>query len=170
MSVVLEVEDIKKIRSVQENLDAEIRRKMDISSEAWKTYMGDLHLIALQQEVREVVNECHDLWKYWKVKPVDKQKIIEESIDVIHFTMLIANKQESPSNLLKKCMEYGAGEGIDDTNRAKLIIEFMYTKDFFRVIEILFNLLNHYGFNRDDIIREYEKKNKINHERIESGY
>lgn len=170
LNAVLEIEQINEMRKMQEELDSDIRGTHNIDIRDWNEHMGNVHLIALQQEVREVTNECHDLWKYWKKKPVNKDAIIEESIDVIHFSMLIANKYNITTDEIQSAMIRGCSQFLEEVGEQKLIIDLLYTKSVIRVIEHLFTLLSYYGFTRDDIISEYENKNKVNYERIKTGY
>lgn len=79
--------------SHQARLDEYIREQKGISDEEW---LGDkffvFHELAYKTEVSEFINECHDVWKYWKSKPVDTNRIVDEFVDVVHFANLIVNK------------------------------------------------------------------------------
>lgn len=83
-------------------LDKHIRHKKDIPDDAW--YENDFyhyaHHLALKNEVNEWINECRDIWKYWKDKPVDRARVIDEFIDIIHFIALIFNKDAIVRNAI----------------------------------------------------------------------
>lgn len=53
-----------KFATKQEELDSMIRKKFGISEDEWKHHLNVQHSIALRVELHELVNECHDLWKY----------------------------------------------------------------------------------------------------------
>ena len=77
----------------QARLDEYIREQKGISDDEW---LGDkffvFHELAYKNEVSEFINECHDVWKYWKSKPVNTNRIVDEFVDVVHFANLIVNK------------------------------------------------------------------------------
>lgn len=171
MKTLLTLADIDYLLTQQEKLDKDIRNKKGISDDEWLG-MDDKHYIALSVEKAEFINECHDLdnWKYWKSKPVDKEKIIDEAIDVIHFVMLIVNKMNVAEDLYEELVSLDgmmSGSQLTDLsikNYLKVVNDLPFT------MYTTLRILDHYGFTTKNIIDQYNRKNKINFERLESGY
>src|SRR5699024_3525740 len=92
MNELLTEQDIRYLLEQQEMLDADIRKKHKIATVDWMANMYAEHDIALRVEVAEFVNACYQSWKYWKSKPMDRDSILDEAVDVIHFIMLHHNK------------------------------------------------------------------------------
>lgn len=172
MKTLLTLADIEYLLTQQEKLDADIRKKKDISDTEWNSIEFDsMHGAALYVEKAELINECHDLWKYWKSKPVDRFKILDEAVDCIHFLMLIANKkEETPESILHRLHD-----GLDFITEnysvdEHLVSGFLRAEGFEINIAIIAVLLDHYGFTTKDIIDQYNRKNRINFERLNSNY
>lgn len=172
MNTLLTKADIEYLLTQQEKLDEDIREKKGIKYKEWHSINFDsMHGAALYVEKAELVNECHDLWKYWKSKPIDKFKILDEAIDCIHFLMLIANKkEETPESILHRLHD-----GLDFITEhyrvdEHLVSGFLRAEGFEINIAIIIVLLDHYGFDSKDIIDAYNRKNEVNFERLRSNY
>lgn len=75
MKTLLTKADIEYLMTQQEKLDEDIRQKKGISFKEWHNIDYDaMYGTALNVEKAEFINECHDIWKYWKSKPVDNKK------------------------------------------------------------------------------------------------
>ena len=94
MNSKLNKEDLVYLLTQQERLDADIRKRFEISLDTWQRGMFRRHDIALRVEVAEFVNEAR-IWKYWKKKPIEREKLVDEAVDILHFVMLILNKDNS---------------------------------------------------------------------------
>lgn len=133
------------------------------------------HKIALNVEIHEFINECFKVWKYWKKKEMDMDKLIDEAIDVIHFCMLQINKNNVD-------LDYTAQDVVDhninrrtlcDRNQVKDVLYRLSTqpnKDVKVILGDILVLLDYYGFTTSDILSAYNKKNKVNFERLNNGY
>lgn len=171
MKTLITAADIEYLLTQQEKLDKNIREKKGISQNEWLD-MDDKHYIALSVEKAEFINECHDLdnWKYWKSKPVDREKIIDEAIDVIHFVMLIVNKMNTAEDLHEELVSLDgmmSGSQLTDLaikNYLKLVNDLPFT------MYTTLRILDHYSFTSKDIIDAYNRKNKINFERMAGNY
>lgn len=150
-----------KVLEMQKKLDEVIYRNAGITRFPIKETK-----IALLVEIGELANEVQD-FKYWKKhKNVDKEKVLEEWADCMHFAASIYNFLE---------------EYIDEKNyriETEIIDIFEETMKFYGygdfdiyIIELLiyygiFNL----GFTEKELFDAYCKKNKKNYERQREGY
>lgn len=168
-------------------LDAFIRNKKGISQSEWQSqiYYHYAHHIALKNEVNEFINECRDLWKYWKDKPVDQDKLIDEFVDIIHFAFLIHNKHIDTNGYVLENDEF---EILRIISQEALLIEQVQmntNEDFYLYmlykLELSENyqhilayaliiIVGHYGYTHQDIKNAYDKKNKENFERQNNGW
>lgn len=156
----------------QDKLDNFIKNKKNISEIEWSIKLDTNHRMALKGEVSEFINEARDLWKYWKDKAPDLDKLIDEAVDVIHFIHLIMNKQSfiSYENAVKSINNeletyQVSGEEVD----LKYFLYDMYFVDTFegilRCYASLLYILSRYHFTLEDIRDAYDSKNKENFQR-----
>lgn len=172
--IELTLEDFKYFSKKQELLDNEIKKQKNISDDEWKHDLDINHTIALKIEIAEFVNECSDIWKYWKDKQPNKERIIDEAIDVLHFVFLKLNK-----------LNFSVKEYYSDYFRLKSLIKNDYDfsvenpvclydlieeQDELNMLVLVMYILSDYNFTREDVINQYNKKNAINFERLENGY
>lgn len=173
MTLTLSKDTIRWLLEMQEKLDASIREKKGISDVEWVSEFGYKHDLALAVEISEFINECHDLWKYWKSKPVNKERILDEAIDVIHFVMLLGNKSEYSVKIKSEVLFHTLEK--DNMYKMKLeevlhsINDTYFYSEYDKLAGVL-RILDHYGFTEQDIIEQYKRKNAINFERLEEGY
>lgn len=162
-------------KTLQKELDESIRAKKGINTEDWNNMESFLimHHIALKNEVNEFINECRDIWKYWKDKAVDRALLIDEFADIIHFVSLIDNKNEETS-LNTKVFDT-AVEEIELQSQNSISLKWLdelerssHINDILSYASLI--LIVHYGFTSDDILEAYKAKNKVNYERQENGY
>ncbi|AGR41486.1 dUTP diphosphatase [Spiroplasma taiwanense] len=131
-------------------------------------------IIALLVEISEFVNEYRS-FKYWSnKKPSERNILLEEYIDALHFILSLGNdlnfnfekfKNQSTLNILN----------IDDwTIEVYLkILEFQKNQDFnsfsilFNVFLVLVDLLN---VSDEELLEIYNNKNEINFKRQNTGY
>lgn len=168
----------------QARLDEYIREQKEISDEEWlDDKFKVFHELAYKNEVSEFINECHDVWKYWKSKPVNTNRIVDEFVDVVHFSNLIVNKLSVN------------GYHISETDELRDIIydlwhetkkhkvephiflhklenpNFDTVKSTLRpVVHGIHFLYEQYGISVEDVIEAYYKKNKENYKRQQNGY
>ncbi|MBT2718296.1 dUTP diphosphatase [Bacillus sp. ISL-57] len=136
-------------------------------------------LAAFTTELGEMVNELPETFKFWANKKNDKQKALVEYVDGIHFILGLA-----------------VDLGIEDIRILNAEVS-VYTKESFleqvlylntipnkistrgpshqkRWVEILMaayiGLGQLIGFEWDEVVEAYHKKNKINHDRQDANY
>lgn len=173
-------------------LDKHIREKKNISDHDWyeSDFYHQAHHLALKNEVNEWINECRDIWKYWKDKPVDRELLIDEFVDIIHFITLIFDKKPivrkaiasndltSLEDDIKNHIHYDSFESNRESERlltaqeALACLDTMERTDDIALILIngLLVMIGHYDFTSDDIKRAYDKKNQVNFERQNHGW
>ncbi|MCR6111599.1 dUTP diphosphatase [Bacillus sp. A301a_S52] len=162
-----------KLFEMQRTLDSYIEAKQGLHEEA----LLERKLLALQVEIAELANETR-CFKFWSTKgPAERDVILEEYVDGIHFILSIG-------------LEYG----YDKTchchypESVKVPKEALVT-DFFNVTDKLLNLRKngsqaafealftsyltigaHLGFTGEDVEEAYMKKNDVNKQRQDQGY
>ena len=168
--MIITVEDIDYLKGQQELLDSEIRKSKGIDDKTWEDMTFE-HMTALAVEVGEFVNETK-VFKYWSEKPVNENNLLDEAVDVIHFVMLMANKLGLPSERLE--INEGDFVELDEDFQAKGVayqllggvLSEPLSNTFFRVLL----LVDYLGYTWEEVLDQYDLKNRINFERLENGY
>lgn len=152
---------------MQKVLDQHISEEHGIASET----MLHEKILALQVELGELANETR-CFKFWSKKPPSqKEVILEEYSDGLHFLLSIGNDfsftdyEYYPSELKNTLTTMFVGLNsitslLSTKNRT------IYDLAFTQYIDLGYAL----GFSWDEVEQAYIAKNKINHERQESGY
>lgn len=130
-----------------------------------------LRIIALIVELSEFMNEI-ETFKYWKQsRKNNRAKILDELADVLHFAISWAIRKDinpqitpvifsqDPNEQFIQIMGWVNKWFVDDSKE-----NIQYT------IELIFGLASIVGFNENEIINSYMKKNEINFKRIDENY
>lgn len=172
--IELTLEDFEYFAKKQALLDNAIMYQKDITDYEWTEVLDNNHTIALKIEIAEFVNECSNIWKYWKDKEPNRERILDEAIDVLHFVFLKLNKS---NNFIKDhYLDYFRRKTVIKTvfkgveNKSVCLSDLLRHKDELSILANVMYILSEYGFTRDDVINQYNKKNAINFERLENGY
>lgn len=132
---------------------------------------------AILDEVGELTHELKGNWCWWKKTqaPVDDKKVLGELVDVWHFVLSYQN-------------HFINGEkGIENTcmvkRNSKNILSLMRNNEFgltvafsdlvswkWNKLERLIAISEYLGFTIEQVYECYCDKNKINYQRLESGY
>ena len=164
--------DIKKLFSMQRELDQSIQSGRQLGNEA----LLERKLLAFHVEVCELANETR-CFKFWSDKPSsDPSVILEEYVDGIHF-------------LLSVGLEYGFEDRIDLKNWTDKVEAKTLSEHFHEVIEAIaflrksgdFPAYRHtcrtylalgeaLGYSSADVEEAYMQKNEVNYKRQENGY
>lgn len=175
-----------KLSNKQEILDSKVRELKGIDSDQWLEDLQINHIISLRGEVGEFINEARDLWKYWKDKEPELDKLIDEAVDIIHFIHLLLNKNEVDNETYLNTLNQRIAHYHTLTVRGQNEKTFKpVTRDYRKYLNemysvesiegiincyaILLVVLAHYNFKLEDIEKAYDKKNDENHKRQESG-
>ncbi|UOQ47187.1 dUTP diphosphatase [Gracilibacillus caseinilyticus] len=153
---------------MQQQLDNYILSQHDLKNEN----VFDKKILALLVEVGELANETR-CFKYWSVKPPsDKEVILEEYVDGIHFILSLGlelgleqyeHKPEGQALELPALFleVYHAISTLKDTPSIKV---------YHQVFNTYITLGEALGFTAEDIKGAYMDKNKVNFERQNQGY
>lgn len=132
------------------------------------------HRIALKVELHEFINACYRPWKYWKRKDMNMDEVLEEAIDVIHFAMLLINKSTAKTEFLGEVLadDLSVKKQLQDRGAVKRVMFHLSngTSSVEDILGRILQILDYYGFTSQDIIHAYNKKNKVNFERLAEGY
>ena len=155
-------------------MDTAMREQLEIDPNDWRSVMDVEHHLALNVELHEFINACFKPWKYWKRKDMNMDDVLDEAIDVIHFSMLLINK--NPTDTLAKSERIA--RKLQDSEELKHEIDVrdaMFNTSTsnnsvaVKLVRVL-QILDYYGFTTQDILSAYNNKNKVNFERLNNGY
>lgn len=167
-----DVELIKEMLQMQAKLDEAIMKEYGLKK------INERNLtFAILDEVGELTHELKGDWCWWKKSqaPVDEEKVLGELVDIWHFVLSHQN-------------HFGSGE--EELRAEEQLIEnakryFREIKTFLKGIiylladltcitegklERLIAITEYLGFTIEDVHKAYCDKNKVNYQRLESGY
>ena len=152
----------------QAELDKYIKDKITISDEQ---YWRD-RIIALNVELNELSNEIR-FFKYWSQKPAsNKEVILDEFIDCIHFALSLGNTLGA-DKLIFTMDDMKIPLPVIYFDISKQLVKLHENKDILLFRSLLNNILKiawFMGYSMDDVQKAYDIKNKVNYERQNSGY
>lgn len=133
--------------------------------------------MAILDEVGELTHELKGDWCWWKKTqaPVDMRKVLGELIDVWHFILSYQNHFNGGENgILNALMFIRNSDNIFKllmTNEYKLseTLTDLATWNIHKM-ERLIAISEYLGFTIEQVYECYCDKNKINYQRLESGY
>lgn len=132
--------------------------------------------LAIIDELGELTHELKGDWCWWKKTqaPVNRQRVLEELVDVYHFVMTSEMMRRYSSTdkeidfILNKYNFYiSYFDEIKNERLDYLIGDISATCD--KLGELL-KLTKCLGFSFDEVYQEYLNKNMINYERLQNGY
>ena len=161
-----EIEMIKTMFNMQKALDAAIYREHKTEYNRERTEM------ALLDEIGELTHELKPEWCWWKknMKPVDRQKVLEELVDCWHFGMSLDYHEMDEYRaeiIIKKVLVYGFKEELNITRIKERVKQIMGT---WAKTAALIILTKDLGFTIKDVYNEYIRKNAVNYQRLQEGY
>ncbi|WP_342252164.1 dUTP diphosphatase [Spiroplasma endosymbiont of Amphibalanus improvisus] len=161
---------LEQIKNKQANLDNFIFEKSNTSREE----TVQKRQLAFIIELSEFINEQRD-FKYWSKKPTsDKDILLEEYVDGLHFLISIANDIEGldfsefkfiPIKWVSLTKLY-----LDCYNKFMFFTKNVRISHYFILLNSFLNIGYNLKFDEDIIIKHYERKNKINFQRQENNY
>lgn len=168
----------KDIKLIKEMLQMQAKLDEAIMKEYGLTEIDEENLrMAILDEVGELTHELKANWCWWKkTQPkVDKEKVLGELVDIWHFVLSWKNHfkdgEEGMINAravvrnskrilnLIKTKEYRLSEELSD------LVAWELCK-----VERLIAISEYLGFTIEQVYEAYCVKNKINYQRLESGY
>ncbi|MDV2581176.1 dUTP diphosphatase [Alkalibacillus haloalkaliphilus] len=161
--------DWNRLYDLQQQLDERILNTIPQSR-------SDIYLdkvLALKVEVGELANETR-CFKYWSQKgPSDRDVILEEYVDGIHFILSLG-------------LDFGYRFNADNKNNQSIstltegfhmvyecIELFKHSKtqdDYMKLMNSYLALGEHLSFSTNEVVQAYLSKNEENHNRQQSGY
>jgi dimeric dUTPase (all-alpha-NTP-PPase superfamily) len=160
--------DFKKLFNLQKQLDTRILNEHNLQGNRYFSQKT----LALQVEIGELANETR-CFKYWSNKgPSEKQTILEEFVDCLHFILSIGldkNYDDIQPKAYDDCIdvtEQFLSLFVDVNDLLTCGSKDDY-KTLFNDFLTLGKILN---FSEEDIENAYLRKNNINHDRQTSGY
>ena len=127
--------------------------------------------LAIIDEIGEFTHELKADWCWWKntQKPVDRDRVLEELVDIWHFVMSMSYHWW---NDVEGLVDYSL-RGYDDYKARGdsyfFFLKFLFSNEY-DTLNYLILLTKEVGFTIEDIYEAYKKKNQINYERLERGY
>lgn len=130
--------------------------------------------LATLDEIGEFTHELKGDWCWWKKsqEPVDRNKALEELVDVFHFVLIY--------ELFYGKRTYLTNSGYDQYNYSHMVqvdIGFGIANALITILKLvdcllmyLLALSEHLGFCLEEVYAAYMRKNAINMERLKNGY
>ncbi|MBH0175179.1 dUTP diphosphatase [Fictibacillus sp. 23RED33] len=162
---------IKELFSMQNELNMRIvkEHKLDNSS------LFEQRRLAFLVELGELANETR-CFKYWSKRPAsEKEVILEEYVDGLHFVLSIG--LDLGFKEVEITTEVDLGEKMDkiDINTLFLTLyqsgsKSLLNEEFQSFFDTFLGLGVKFGFSFEEIEEAYFAKNRVNHERQDTGY
>lgn len=163
---------IKEMLDMQEKLDEAIMKEYGLNE------IDEENLrMAILDEVGELTHELKANWCWWKKTqaPVDKQKVLGELVDIWHFVLSYQNhfnfgeearlsylnEEELSNGMLKRLR-------TKKSNLSKVLTRLVIFES--SIIPVLIAITEYLGFTIEQVYEAYCDKNKVNYQRLESGY
>ena len=166
-----DIELIKEMLHMQAKLDEAIMKEYGL------TEINEENLrMAILDEVGELTHELKANWCWWKKTqaPVDNDKVLGELVDVWHFVLSYQNHFDyGMQGIINRCMFSRNLERNLDLLKVKdyeLPEIFSDLVAFEFKLERLIPITEYLGFTIEQVYEAYCDKNKINYQRLESGY
>lgn len=153
-----EIKMISEMKKMQNLLDQEIYSAHECKFDLEKTRL------ALIDELGEMNHENKATWCWWKFTqaPVIREKLLEELVDAWHFALSIDNHTNPGMSLQSEINHYSRYE-------ISFLMSFAITRTDV-IIPVMINITHKLGFTIESVFACYKLKNKVNFERLESGY
>lgn len=163
--------DLQQLFYMQKQLDTHIEMTHQLESEV----LFDRKVLALLVELGELANETR-CFKFWSLKPSsEKQIVLEEFVDGIHFMLSLGLEETYEQSLTN--IQVNSTSQLTVNEQFLQVYEAVHKfrnnrslktyENMFRQFLILGEML---GFNGEEIYDAYMEKNKVNFERQQQGY
>ena len=169
------IEQFNELLEMQKVLDASILREKGLTLEG--TY--NKRVIAALIELGEFANE-ERFFKFWSNKgPSEKETRLDEYVDILHFLLSTLYSRGYRGENLSIVEVEGDWEEVWQNTAAEILglsklweglFEPVTSVEFGRVFSCYFRLGDLAGFEWEEVVEAYKKKNEVNFERLRSGY
>jgi dimeric dUTPase (all-alpha-NTP-PPase superfamily) len=155
------IEQLKEMLEMQKVLDSAIYDGHGVEYDESKTYL------ALLDELGELNHELKPTWCWWKktVNPLDREKVLEELVDVWHFALSIYYHNFSKVGVIKSYVK-----DFEEYDLMDLYPRIAHKSNKKWMLEMMLGLTHKLGFTMEDIYKAYKEKNQINFERLKNNY
>lgn len=133
--------------------------------------------MAILDEVGELTHELKGEWCWWKKTqaPVDDKKVLGELVDIWHFVLSYQNHFNFGKETLLSFLDEVeiSDRFLERFREGYLTLPIALTllvSDRKSIIEMLIAITEYIGFTIEEVYEAYCGKNKINYQRLESGY
>lgn len=159
-----------KLFEAQSKLDEHIINEKNLQGQDLLKYKVE----ALLCEIQETANEVRD-FKYWSNKPPNMEKVLEETVDVLHFILSLGNDLNISSSIVEeqpaRVYEDLTEQFIALSYTAVCIAIYNNKKIYFlETIKMFKGLVHLLGFTNEQLEQAYYKKNRLNYQRQETNY
>ncbi|QUH25297.1 dUTP diphosphatase [Serpentinicella alkaliphila] len=153
-------------------IQSQLDKKIAANHNLYKQDLTSSKILALLVELGELANETR-CFKFWSLKgPSEKEKIIEEYVDCLHFILSIG----LDNGFVFTNIEVTPKEGnlVDHFqsvfSKTIQIKEDLTDEKYLALFTDFLSLSHSLGFSYEDIFKSYMMKNEINHKRQAEGY
>ncbi|MCV3754301.1 dUTP diphosphatase [Ureaplasma zalophigenitalium] len=160
--------NLQELFTLQERLDNTIAQNKDFNGQV--DYKSQ-RVLALLVEIGELANEIQ-MFKYWKNnKQVNYEKMLDELADVLHFACAHAYRLQVSPFVNPQIISSDLTEQFIALYASTSQLNKKYDKDQMQdVLSHIFGICCLLELNWQTIREAYIKKNKINYERVATGY
>jgi len=161
--------------NMQKELDKAILESKGLEWNNSKCNIENLQL-ALLDEIGELTHELKSEWCWWKATQpkVDRERVLEELVDIWHFAMAWLYRDVGNGSveivaetILDDSLDYSS---YLDTFKMTLVLAVELRYEAFSFMKFLILFSRSLGFQIEDVYNAYIKKNKVNYERLKTGY
>ncbi len=124
-------------------------------------------ILAMIDEIGEFNHEVKSSWCWWKKsqKPIDKEKALEELVDIWHFALSLTYHSYDACKCEYELYKY------DIRKEEKLSMLYSGVVNSLSIrLEHLKAIGEKFGFSLEDVYEAYKKKNQVNYERLANNY
>lgn len=168
-----DIDLIKEMLQMQTKLDKAIMQEYGL-----KELDEEKLNLAILDEIGELTHELKGEWCWWKKTqaPVDKEKVLGELVDVWHFVLSYTNNFDDGESMFDTgTYEFDRGYKyyLSKTHFNKNALTNLFSElidSWLEKLVILVVITEYLGFTVEQVYEAYCDKNKVNYQRLESGY
>lgn len=163
------IQKINEMLKMQQALDGAIEKEHGLEYGKGRYTLEGLKL-ALLDELGEVNHENKGNWCWWKKTqaPVNREKLLEELVDSLHFALCIAYHNEMTDKVEPFNLKDYRNIKERNINFIRLVAQAL--DDEYYTLEYMIVIIESFGFTIDDAYEMYCRKNAINYLRLQNGY
>lgn len=161
--------NIAQLFQIQKRLNDRIKAKHQVEGE---NLLAE-KMLAFLVELGELANETR-CFKYWsRQQPSDRDVILEEYVDGLHFILTIGLAYRFTNWSLQETYSYNESmteQFLQVMNKTNELRKTNKESTYNELVAAFLGLGQQLGFTYEEIERSYLEKNKINHQRQDEGY